>query len=464
LTTSADGRRLYVTGNLGNKLYELDSSSGHLLRSWDTGVAPYDVVLAGNKAFVSNLGGRHPGSGDHTASSALGTRVRVDSARDIASEGSLTVIDLDSGQAISEILLELHPSALAVSPNGKYVVVANTGSDILSIIDTTSQMVVEKVTARQTPADLFGAQPNALVFAPSGRQLFVCNGTQNAVAVVQFEPESRSSKVLGLIPVGWFPGSIQFRSRTRTLFVANMKGIGAAKEFKPNEKIKLNSKDFLGTISCVPYPSGRRLAALTEVALRNMRYPRLKEALLPVRTAIPSRPVPERVGEPSIFKHVVYVIKENRTYDQILGDMPEGNGDKSLCTFGEEYTPNQHKIAREFALLDNTYCAGICSADGHQWTDSALANEYVERQLSSGNMRSYTGAKGADAADALAWASSGFIWDNVLAHGKTLRNYGEWMLSQAGWRDPKKRTKLPGQIFGERSTPTPEPCGCKAVL
>ena len=135
-------------------------------------------------------------------------------------------------------------------------------------------------------------------------------------------------------------------------------------------------------------------------------------------------------------------IKENRSYDQVLGDMPEGNGDSSLCTFGEQYTPNQHKIAREFALLDNTYCAGICSADGHQWTDSALANEYVERQLTSGSPRSYSGTKSPDAADALAWASSGFIWDNVLVHGKTFRNYGEWMLTHSGWSDPKKKDKI----------------------
>ena len=133
----------------------------------------------------------------------------------------------------------------------------------------------------------------------------------------------------------------------------------------------------------MPVPSRKQLAALTETALQNMHYPKLAEALLPARPGQPARPVPERVGEPSVFKHVIYVIKENRTYDQILGDMPEGNGDANLCIFGEKYTPNQHKIAREFVLLDNTYCSGVQSADGHQWTDSAIANEYVERQLTS---------------------------------------------------------------------------------
>jgi YVTN family beta-propeller protein len=441
LTVSADGARLYVTGNLGNRLYELDSSSGGLQRSWDTGFAPYDVVLAGKKAYVSNLGGRRPGEKDRTALAGLGTRVRVDS-RDIASEGSITVIDLEAGRVTAEIMVELHPSALAVSPNQKYVVVANTGSDTLSVIDTEKDCVVEKISARQTPADLFGAQPNALAFDRSGRRLYVANGTQNAVAVVNFEPATKTSRVTGLIPVGWFPSAIQLEPQTRTLFVGNLKGIGAAKVFKAGEKIKLNSKDFFGTISCLPEPSQQQLIEMTKVSRQDMRYPSVMDALLPARTGQPARPVPERSGEPSVFKHVVYVIKENRSYDQVLGDMPEGNGDTSLCTFGEQYTPNQHKIAREFALLDNTYCSGICSADGHQWTDSALANEYVERQLTSGSPRSYAGSKGSDAPDALAWASTGFIWDNLLAHGKTLRNYGEWMLSNAGWRDPKKKDKI----------------------
>jgi hypothetical protein len=112
-----------------------------------------------------------------------------------------------------------------------------------------------------------------------------------------------------------------------------------------------------------------------------------------------------------------------------------------LCTFGEKFTPNQHKIAREFVLLDNTYCSGVQSADGHQWTDSAIANEYVERQLTAAYPRSYPGGKGEDAVDALAWASSGFLWDNALARGKTFRNYGEWMISESGWKDKSKKNK-----------------------
>ncbi len=215
LAVSADGRRLYVAGNLGNQLHEMDAASGAILRWWDTGVAPYDVALAGDKAYVSNLGGRRPAEGVTTGPAGKGTSVRVDPVRHIANEGSVTVVDLAAGKVKTEILVGLHASALAVSPGAKYVVVANSGSDTLSVIDTRTDRLVEKIWTRQTPADLFGAQPNALAFDSAGRRLYVCNGTQNAVAVIRFEPEANASKVVGLIPVGWFPGAIQYRCQAQ---------------------------------------------------------------------------------------------------------------------------------------------------------------------------------------------------------------------------------------------------------
>jgi YVTN family beta-propeller protein len=441
LAVSLDGQRLYVAGNLGNKLYELDPGSGTLLRSWDTGVAPSDVVLAAGKAYVSNLGGSRPQAKDRSAPAGEGAAVRVDE-RGIAREGSVTIIDLLAGRPRLEIAVEQHASALAASPDGRYVVVANTGGDTLSVIDTRSDRVAERIWARQTPADGFGAQPNALAFDASGRFLFVCNGTQNAVAVIRFEPHRNASKVVGLIPVGWFPGAVTYDGKRRALYVANIKGAGPRQSPPAVSRAKFNSKRFTGSISLVPRPSEQDLATLTELALQNLRYPRLAEARLPARPDQPARPVPERAGEPSVFKHVIYVIKENRSYDQVLGDMPEGNGDPRLCTFGETFTPNQHHIAREFVLLDNMFCSGILSADGHQWTDSAIANEYIERQLTAGFPRSYPGGKVEAGADALAWASSGFLWDNALAHGRTFRNYGEWMISDAGWaRQPPPKAK-----------------------
>lgn len=446
LAISKDGARLYVVGNVANRLHELDAVSGTVLRSWDTGAAPFEVVLAAGKAYVSNSGGRRPGPGDLTAPAGAGTVVRVDE-RAIASEGSVTVIDLTENKVKPELKVELHASAMAVSPKEDYVVVTNTGSDTLSVIDTATDKVVEKIWARRTPGDLFGAQPSAVAFDASGKRLYVGNGTQNCVAVIKFEPDENESAVVGLIPVGWFPGAIVFDSTRKRLCVANIRGIGTAKIFKPGEKEKLNSKDFFGTVSLVPLPDGKLLETMTAATLLNMRYPRMLEAVLPPRPDQPARVVPERVGEPSLIKHVVYVIKENRTYDQVLGDMPEGNGDASLCIFGEKVTPNLHKISRDFVLLDNTFCCSTQSADGHQWTDSAIANGYMERQVTAGFPRSYPGGKAEDGMDALAWASSGFIWDNVIAHGKTFRNYGEWMLTDANWADTTKKEKPKWEDF-----------------
>src|SRR5439155_22286149 len=177
------------------------------------GAAPYDVVLAGNKAYVSNWGGRRPDGQSTTGPAGQGMFVRADPVRFIASEGSVSVIDLSLDAVPSSILhlpssipTGLHASAMVLSPNQRWLVVANAGSDTLSVIATRTGQIVETIWARRNPADLFGAQPDALAFDKSGKKLFACNATQNAVAVIQFKPGA--SKLLGLIPVGWFPGAI----------------------------------------------------------------------------------------------------------------------------------------------------------------------------------------------------------------------------------------------------------------
>jgi len=432
LAVSRDGKRLYVVLNLSNRLAEMDLATGQVLRAWTTGVAPYDVLLAGDKAYVSNWGGRRPQAGDVTGPAGQGTRVRVDPVRHIASEGSVTVIGLAGDQAVREIMTGRHASGLALSPDGRYVAAANAAADTLSIIDTRRDEVVETIWARQTPADLFGASPNALVFDRTGRTLFVCNGTQNSVGVVAFAPGR--SKLTGLIPAGWFPGAIVYDPARASVYVANIKGIGPG---RPNSKTgnpEFNSHQYYGSLSLVRAPSATELATLTRQALADMRYPRLAQAALPPRPAQPPRPVPERAGEPSLFKHVVYLIKENRTYDQVLGDVPEGNGEPALCIFGERITPNQHKLVREFTLLDNAYCSGILSADGHQWAGGAFATDYVEKSF-AGFPRSYPDGMGDDEVDALAYSPAGFIWDNAIAHGKTLRDYGEFAITRKSWKD-----------------------------
>jgi DNA-binding beta-propeller fold protein YncE len=434
LALSADGARLYVCGNLSNRLYELDATSGAVLRTFDVGTAPFDVVLVGERAFVSNQGGRRAGEGDVTGPAGRGTVVRVDPVRHIASEGSVSVIDLAAGRLLCETRTGLHASDLAVSPDGEWIVCANAGSDTVSVLDADGALV-ETLWARSKPSDLLQASPNALCFDPSGTRLYVANGTMNAVAVFRFEPEDRGeSRLLGFVPVGWYPGAMTFDAARERLVVANVKGLGPGRPRKSSGVAEFNSHQHHGSLSLVPVPADEELAELSARVDANLRRSAIEHALLPARPGQPPRAIPERIGEPSRIRHVVYVIKENRTYDQVLGDLQGGNGDPELCIFGEHVTPNQHALARQFVLLDNTYCSGILSADGHQWSTAAFATDYLEKSF-AGWPRSYPDGMGENEMDALSYSPAGFLWDHAIARGITLRNYGEFCGPKVRWRD-----------------------------
>lgn len=441
LALSSDGKKLYVALNLSNRLGEFEAMTGQLLRTFDVGVAPYDVALVGSKIYVSNWGGRRPKAGDVTGPAGRGTLVKVDPVRYIASEGSVSVISLDAGSVLTEILTHLHASALAVSPDQRYVVCANAASDNLSVIDTRIDRVVETIWTKQKPNDLFGASPNALVFDPKGRNLYVANGTQNAVAVIAFRPGKRRSKLSGLIPVGWYPAALSYHRKTSQILVANLKGHSPGRSRQSNQQLEFNSHQYHGSVSVLPVPNRRTLRKFSAIVWDNYRHEQMALAARPPRPGQPPRPIPERIGEPSVFKHVVYIIKENRTYDQVLGDDPRGKGDADLCIFGEAITPNQHRIAKDFVLLDNTYCAGILSADGHQWSTTAFATDYVEKSF-AGWPRSYPDGMEDSDVDALAYAPSGFIWDNFIRHSKTVRSYGEFAITEKRWRDPNRKGKM----------------------
>lgn len=439
LAVSPDGERLYVCGNLSNRLLEIEIASGRVLRMFDVGVAPYDVALLGNKAYVSNWGGRRPQEGVLTGPAGRGTWVRVDPKTHVANEGSVSVIDLAAGRVTSEILTGLHACALAVSPDRRYVVVANAMSDTLSVIDTESDSIVETIWMKPKPSDPLGATPNALAFDRAGERLYVGNGTQNAVGVVEFAPEDGESKLLGLFPVGWFPGALTLDESGEQIFVANMKGVASdPRPIRKDGPPGLSVGRSQGSLSLIELPDEDDLPELSQRVFDYLRGDRIAEAFLPPRSDQPARAIPQRIGEPSLIEHVVYIIKENRTYDQVLGDDPRGNGDPRLTIFGKFVTPNQHRLVEEFVLLDNTYCAGILSADGHQWSTSAFGTDYLERSF-AGWPRSYPDGMGIDENDALAYAPSGFLWDNAIAHGIPLRNYGEFMAPQVRYRDETKR-------------------------
>ena len=442
LALSNDGKRLYVCGNLSNQLLELDAQSGKELRRFAVGVAPYDVVLVGDRAFVSNWGGARPLPGALIGPAGRGTTVSVDPVRFIGNDGSVSVLDLCTGKLVTETKTGLLACALAVAPNQGHVVCANAGSDTVSVLDAKTGMLIETLCAKQNPSDLFGASPNALCFDADGKRLYCANGTHNAIAVFQFEPEDKGdSKLLGMIPVGWYPGALLCDTPRKRIVAANLKGLSPGRE-RNGQGPEFNSHQYHGSISLVPVPGDEQLPELSARTQLAMRRFAIEDALLPPRSNQAPRAIPERIGEPSLIQHCVYVIKENRTYDQVLGDMKSGNGDPSLCVFGADITPNQHALASQFVLLDNTYCSGILSADGHNWSMSAFANNYLEKSF-AGFPRSYPDGMGEDDNDALAYSPAGFLWDQAKLHKITLRNYGEFCGPNVRWRD-SSRSGAPG--------------------
>ena len=381
------------------------------------GIAPYEILLlSDDKAYVSNWGGRRSMDGEPVYNTS-GSKVLVDPKTGIANNGSVSVLDLKRNRQVKEIGVGLHPAGMAMNPDRTRVYVACANSDIISVIDTETDRVIEEISVRMRKDLPFGSAPNALTVSPDGKYLYVANGTDNAICVMKTGIRSR---IAGYIPTGWYPGSVVADTAGRTLFVANIKGVGSRNQ--DTGRKGLNSHDHLGTVSIIPAPEGRELKHLTKTVQYNSSF------LKPVTKAgSPSEsqlkvPVPQVPGQVSHFKHVVYIIKENRTYDQVFGDMPQGNGEPELVHFGREVTPNHHRLAETFVLMDNFYCSGILSADGHQWTNEAYVTDYIEKFF-GGFTRSYP----YDGNDALAYASSGFIWDNVLRHGLTFRDYGEFV-------------------------------------
>ena len=444
LALEPGGNTLYVCLNQANALAVMDLPHARVRMQIPVGVAPYGVVLSGSKAYVSNWGGRRAQPGDATADTA-GTPAVVDPQTGVVSTGTVSVIDLAAGKVTAEIPVGLHPCGMTLDRRTGRLFVANANSDTVSVIDTGTDRVMETIAVSPAEALPFGSAPNAVALSPEGLTLYVANGGNNAIAVVQLgtavNPISSLSatRITGFIPTGWYPGSVTVSADGKTLFVANVKGVGSLSvpTDRPGSggRVPYQVHDHRGSLSLIPVPDARTLADYSRRVAENNRQAYALANLRPRPRSERPVTVPLHQGERSIFEHVIYIIKENRTYDQVLGDMKEGNGDPSLVHYGEEVTPNHHQLAREFVLLDNFYCSGVLSADGHQWTDEALVTDYLEKSF-GGFERSYP----YDGGDPLAYASSGFLWDNALRHGRTFRDYGEFVKARiepasATWAD-----------------------------
>jgi DNA-binding beta-propeller fold protein YncE len=410
LAVSPDGQRLYAALGIANRVAVYNLAEGKSAGLVATGVAPYTVVLSpdGKTLLVANRGGRAPEKGEPSETTA-GTRVRIDPKTDAAATGSLSVIETDK-LTVTELPAGRQPAGMVVSADGKTLYVANSDEDTIGVFEIAARKFVRTIDLRPPQDPGFGQLPNALALAGDGKTLFVSCGGINAVALLDLP----GGKISGYLPTAWYP--IAVGEREGRLFIGNAKGFGSRYR-KEKDGFKVG-----GAMGAVQFIEPGLLRAQAEHTRRVALNNGWGRAELPAREGIAPAPVPERLGEPSVFKHVVFIIKENHTYDSTLGDVPEGNGDPKLCTFGEEITPNQHALARQWVLLDNTYTSGTNSADGHQWTVSAIANGYMEQNYAA-HARSYP----YDGGDPLAYSPQGFLWNAAVKAGKTLRVYGEFV-------------------------------------
>ena len=418
LALSPGETRALVCLSRNNTLALVDLQSGELETQTAVGVAPFDVALSpdGATAYVSNWGGRPPRDGEQSAPSA-GTPTLVDE-RGIANSGTVFFVDLATHKTTAQIAVGLHASDLELSRDGHMLCVANANSDTVSIIDTRAARARETILMRPDAALPFGSAPNALALGSDDKTLFVALGGNNAVAVVALNSVSNDkgkSRVRGFIPSGWYPGAVA--ARAGQIYIANVKGLGSLGPAKEGNAHSV--KDFLGTVNRVAFPDVAALRNYSAQVVAGGQVPQILRAQEKARSGRKPVPVPVNVGEPSVIEHVVYIIKENRTYDQVFGDLKQADGDPNLCIFGREVTPNHHALAEQFALLDNYYCNGVISADGHSWATEGNVTDHLEKAF-GGFTRSYTFGD-----DPLTYSSSGFLWDRVLERGLSFRNYGE---------------------------------------
>lgn len=442
LAVSADGKSLYATGLLGNAVAVLHTADGKVAKKIMLGNAPRDPDKAG-PAFRDNEEDPLPGSTDGAFPYAIlpepgGRRLFVS----LWNHAQVAVIDLASAKVIARWHTASHPTEMALRPDGKALYVACANSTQVSVIDPASGQALQTLNCALYPHAPSGNTPASLSLTPDGEMLYVANADNNNVAVFNTS-DPKKAVPLGFIPVGWYPTSVRYLPEHKQLYVTNGKG-AAPKANRHGNQPGLPSLGeyiaglFRGTLSTIDAPTPDTLAGYTQTAYRCS--PLKTDASV---TAEPPKgsPIPAKLGDSSPIKYCIYIIKENRTYDQILGDMKEGNGDPNICLFPEKVTPNHHALAREFVLLDNFYVEAEVSADGHEWSMGAYATDFVEKtwpltyRNPKQNKLTYPAEGGWDR---IARPAGGYLWDRAKEAGVSYRSYGEWVANGKKPDDPGK--------------------------
>ena len=429
---SSDGRSAYALLNQNDTLTKINLTVKPPKQAAQirVGNAPHSVVInsTGTTAYVSNEGGRAATESDFQINSA-GTEIVADPVVGAAITGTVSVVDLASMKVTANISTGLHPTGMAWY--GSSLLVANTYSDTISVINTATNEVTRTINlglpigvpGAGQPA--YGAAPNSIAVDSKAGVAYVALYNANAIGVVNLS-SGASNPVIGMIPVAYAPSSVVLDLAANELLVANDKGIGARESFECDHGVcGYNTHQDNGTVSIVPVPDSTTLATMTEEVFVNNHWD-LKQNIASASGGSPTaKPIalPNKIGDPSLIKHVFMIIRENRTYDQILGDVAAGDGDASLAVFGGKDTPNVHRLVKRFPLFDNFYDPSRQSADGHQWITEGMA-PYADDIQSPDWVRSYPGG---NAGDALAYQNKGFLFSEAAAAGLPVKIYGEYV-------------------------------------
>jgi YVTN family beta-propeller protein len=426
---SSDGKSAYALLNQNDTLTQIDLTAKTQGTQIRVGNAPHSIVInsAGTTAYVSNEGGRAATQADFQIWSA-GTEIVADPVVGAAITGTVSVVDLATMTVTATISTGLHPTGMALY--GKYLLVCNTYSDSISVIDTATNVVAWTINlglpigiSGQGPA--YGAAPNSIAVNAKTGTAYVALYNANAIGVINVA-KGASSPVLGMIPVAYAPASVVLDSSNNTLIVANDKGIGARLSYECDYGVcDYNTHQDNGTVSIVPVPLSGDLQGMTQQVVYNNHWDLTQNIASASGGSPKTKPVaiPKKIGDPSLINHVFMIIRENRTYDQILGDVAAGDGDAALAVFGGPDTPNVHNLVTRFPLLDNFYDPSRQSADGHQWIMEAMA-PYADDIQSPDWVRSYPGG---NAGDALSYQNKGFLFSEAAAAGLTVKLYGEYV-------------------------------------
>jgi len=406
-----DRKILYVVTKENNSLYIVDLKEKNKIKQYELGAEGYTCILSADKKtlFISCWGCQ-----------------------------KVKFFDTENEKFICSIVVGDHPNDMCISGNGKFLYVANANDNSVSVIDIVKRKVIEILNAALYADAPNGSTTNGVALSDDDKTLYIANADNNCLTVFNVSVPAKSV-CGGFIPTGWYPTCV--RVIGKNIFVTNGKGFSSKANPKgpnPTSRIEHTSFQqsgkydetkvqyigglFKGTLSIIPVPKKKQLSIYSDVVYKNIPYTKEIEMYPSGKNG---NPIPQKVGDASPIKYVFYIVKENRTYDQILGDIPQGNGDTSLVLFGEKVTPNLHALAREFVLLDNFYADGEVSADGHNWSMGAYATDFLEKNwpTSYGNRGGFYYAEGTRE---IANNKNGFIWDYCKRLGVTYRTYGEF--------------------------------------